>query len=116
MEADPELPAAPRQLASLYLAQNKTEQAVDPYQTAITLDPENPALFVGICLAYLHQGFFSRSHAMCSHALKLDPQLENAQKLQDYIDAKIAAMNASSQGSMPEQGEIPVPATPPHQK
>ena len=116
MEADPGLAATPRQLASLYLARHRTEQAVDAYQTAITSDPENPALFVGICLACLHQGFFGRSHAMGGRALKLDPELENGKKLQDDIAVKVAALNNQPQapGNGPRQTRLP--ATLNHQK
>lgn len=116
MEADPGLAAAPKQLASLYLARNRTGQAVDAYRTAITSDPENPALFVGICLAYLHQGAFGRSHAMGGRALKLDPEPENAKKLQDYIAAKVAVLDHQPQvpGDGPRQNRLP--ATLNHQK
>ena len=109
IEADPESLAAHTQLASLHLARNRNQEAVEAYQSAIILDPSNASLFVGICLAYLHQGHFSRSHAMCSQALRLDPELENARKLQAYIDAKVAAQQAAE-----TTGGAPPPATAVH--
>ena len=110
--ADPESVPAHTQLASLYLAQNKTQQAVEAYQAAIMLNPSNASLFVGICLSYLHQGEFSRAHAMCSQALRIDPELANARELKEYIDAKAAAVY----GNPPHPGAAgqPPPATPPH--
>lgn len=114
MQADPESRAAHRQLASLYLAQNKTGQAIEAYQNAITLDPENASLFVGICLAYMHQGAYSRSHAMCSQALRLNPDLENAQKLQAYIQAKLAAQNETQPMPHPATGGTQMPETVKH--
>ena len=95
LDADPDSLAAQKQLAALYLSQNQNQQAIDAYQTAITLQPDNPSLFLGICLAYLHEGSFSASHAMCSQALKLDPESAHAQQLKKYITAKMAAEKAN---------------------
>ena len=114
IEADPDSIAAHTQLATLYLSQNNNRQAIEAYQTAITLQPDNPSLFVGICLAYLHEGSFSASQAMCSQALELDPTLQNAQQLQAYINAKMAAERGKPTAghSRLEMGQETAPALP----
>lgn len=109
IDADPGSLAAHKQLAALYMSQNKNQQAIEAYQAAITLQPDNASLFVGICLAYLHEGSFSASQAMCSQALKLDPEMENARKLQSYIDAKMAAQRENQSAAQPatDAGQMP---------
>jgi Tfp pilus assembly protein PilF len=97
----PDSPKAHQRLAALYLSQNKNQQAIEEYQTAITLQPDNPALFAAICLAYLHEGAYSASQAMCSQALRLDPESENVQQLQQYIDARLEAENSRLQQNHP---------------
>ena len=51
-------------------------------------DPGNARLFLGIAVAYLHQQAYGMAKAMVEQALKLDPNLANAKKLGEYVDAK----------------------------
>lgn len=90
---NPESSAANERLASLYLTQNKTSEAIEAYQEAITRDPENANLFIGIAIAYLHKQYYQMAESMVNHAMELNPELENAQKLQQYIDAKKQLMD-----------------------
>lgn len=75
-------------LAAFYLSRHRVRDAIEQYQQAITLSPENPRLFVGLAIAYLHQQSYSMARAMVGRALELDPDLANARKLSDYVEAK----------------------------
>ena len=84
----PDSVRAYQQLAGVLMTQNKTREAIEAYQTAITLDPENPKLFVAIAIAYLHEQSFSAARAMGRQALQLDPGLKEASSLLEYMDAR----------------------------
>jgi len=75
-------------LGAFLMGHNKNREAVENYQQAIMRDPENPALFVAIAIAYLHDGHHERASMMAEQALRLDPSSANAQKLLEYISAK----------------------------
>lgn len=93
LKIDPESSLAHTRLANFYLTQNKIPEAIEEFQNAITSDPENASLFVGIAIAYLHQKYYQMAESMVNHAIQLNPELENAQKLKTYIDAKKDQMN-----------------------
>lgn len=84
-------------LAGFYLSTNQAAPAIEAYQDAITLRPEDPRLFLGLAIAYLHAGHHSMARAMTEQALQLDPHLNNAAKLREYIDRKQAAMRLHDQ-------------------
>lgn len=105
--ANPESAPAHAGLAALLLMQNKTAAAIPAYQDAITLDPENPRLFAALAIAYLHQSKFNMAQAMASEALRLDPDMSQAQKLQDYIEAKLDVMEQTARASTADGGLKP---------
>lgn len=92
----PDSSAAHQRLASLYLTMNKTKEAISEYQNAITLDSENPDLFIGIAIAYLHSRYYNMAQAMVMQAIELNPELAQAQKLKTYIDAKKDTLDKNS--------------------
>ena len=94
LKVNPESSVAHQRLASLYLTQNKTKEAIDEYQNAITLDSENPKLFLGIAIAYLHLKYYVMAETMVMQAIELNPELEQAKKLKTYIDAKKDVVSA----------------------
>jgi len=75
-------------LAKVLMLENQNTQAIDAYQSAIMASPEDPSLFLGISIAYLHGGEYDAANAMVAQALSLDPSLENAKKLSQYIERK----------------------------
>jgi Tfp pilus assembly protein PilF len=89
-------------LAGLYLINNKTSTAIDAYQDAITHDPENPKLFAAISIAYLHQSKYAMARAMADEALRLDPSMQQVNKINEYIEAKEAAIQAAANVSLEE--------------
>lgn len=86
-------------LAGLYLTNNKIAEAVDAYQDAITHNPENPKLFAAISIAYLHQSKYAMAMAMADEALRLDPSMTQVAKINEYIIAKEAAIQAAANAS-----------------
>ncbi len=88
LEAQPDYSVAHERLANLYLTQNKTSDAIEEFQNAITHDAENANLFIGIAIAYLHKQYYQMADAMVKQAIAINPEMKNAQKLKQYIDAK----------------------------
>jgi len=89
-------PAAHARLAGLWLTNNQNKKAIKAYQNAISADPTNPALFVALGIAYLHEGAYSMSQAMVNQALALDPEHLNGKKLQEYVNKKMEIIAQTS--------------------
>ncbi len=83
-------------LAGLYLTNNKTSKAISAYQDAITHDAENPKLYAALSIAYLHHAKYDMASAMATEALRLDPKLSGAKKINDYVVAKKEAIDAAT--------------------
>lgn len=98
----PEDPNNYAYLAGLYLTNNKTAEAIDAYQEAITHNPGNAKLFAALSIAYLHQSRFDMAKAMADEALRLDPSLKPVEKINEYIAAKQEAIDAASKVSQEE--------------
>lgn len=93
--------AANAQLAAFLMSDNRNQEAIEAYQSAIMASPEQASLFVGIAIAYLHEGSYSSAQAMAAQALALDPDLDGAKKLALYIDKKqeLLAAQAAAAGA-----------------
>ncbi|MCK5696928.1 MAG: tetratricopeptide repeat protein [Gammaproteobacteria bacterium] len=100
---NPDAKAAYANLANLYLSNNKTKKAIDAYQNAIIVDPNNAKLFAGLSIAYLHQSKYSMAKTMAEQAVELDPNMEHAKKIQEYITKKeaIIAQTSASSNTIP---------------
>ena len=107
VEEDPESAPAHATLAGFLLMQNKTKEAIPAYQDAIILDPENPKLFAALSIAYLHQSKFNMAKAMADEALRLNPEMKQAGKLNEYIDAKLEAMEQAANAPAEAVGKKP---------
>jgi Tfp pilus assembly protein PilF len=113
IELDPDSAQAHAVLAGLLQTMNRGMEAIDEYQTAITLDPENPRLYVALSISYLHQQRYAMAQAVANEALRLDPEMANAKKLVEYIEAKeevlkrAADVDISDQGPSAHAGTIP---------
>lgn len=107
VEEFPESAPAHAALAGFLLMQNKTSEAIPAYQDAIILDPENSRLFAALSIAYLHQSKFSMAKAMADEALRLNPGMKQAEKLNEYIDAKLEVMEQAASVSPAQKGEKP---------
>jgi len=76
-------------LAGLLLSQHRNDEARKEYQNAIMNDPKDPNLFLALAIVYLHEKSYSNAQAMVDIALELDPELENAVKLQQYVTTRM---------------------------
>jgi tetratricopeptide (TPR) repeat protein len=76
------------QLANFLMSENRNQEAIEAYQAAIMASPEEPGLFLGIAVAFLHEGHYGSANAMVAQALALNPELKNAKKLAEYIEKK----------------------------
>jgi len=106
IQANPDDKVAYANLANLYLIHNKSAKAISAYQEAIIHDSENPKLFAALSIAYLHQSKYSMAKAMADQAIKISPDMEQARKIQRYIDAKeqAIAQASASDADMPDDG------------
>lgn len=107
IEENPESARAHASLAGFLLMQNKTKEAIPAYQDAIVLDPENPKLFAALSIAYLHQSKFNMAKAMADEALRLNPEMKQAEKLNEYIDAKLEVMEQAANAPSETVGKKP---------
>lgn len=103
IELSPDSAQAHAVLAGLLQTLNRGTEAIDEYQTAITLDSENPKLYVALAISYLHQQRYGMAQAVANEALRLDPEMTNAKKLVEYIDAKEEVLNRASSVDISEQ-------------
>ena len=90
------LSVANARLAAFLMSDNRNREAIDAYQSAIIASPQQAGLFVGIAIAYLHEGSYSSAQAMAAQALALDPDLDGARKLTLYIDKKQQQLDADA--------------------
>jgi Tfp pilus assembly protein PilF len=113
IELDPDSAQAHAVLAGLLQTMNRGTEAIDEFQTAITLDPENPRLYVALSISYLHQQRYGMAQAVANEALRLDPEMANAKKLVEYIEAKeevlkrATSVNISGQAPSSPTGALP---------
>lgn len=107
--SNPDSSQAKSRLGAFLLSQNKAGESIPFYQDAITLNPEEPKLFAALSVAYLHQSLYSMAKAMADEALRLAPDMSQAKKLNEYIDAKqqvIEMAEKASSGSLTPDDSI----------
>jgi tetratricopeptide (TPR) repeat protein len=61
----------------------------------LTQNKNNADLFSALAVVYVHQQAYSMAQAMIHHALKLNPELASAQKMQQYLAKKMKVLNES---------------------
>ena len=83
-------------LAGLLLSQNRNDEARKEYQNAIMNDPEDPDLFLALAIVDLHERSCSNAQAMVEMALELEPDRENALKLQRYVTSRGDSLEATA--------------------
>lgn len=105
---DPDSPQARASLANLLQSTNRVNEAIDEFQTAITLDHENAGLFVALAIAYVHQKSYGMAKQMADEALRLDPSMTNAAKLKEYIDVKEEVLQRAANADVSAtDGDLP---------
>lgn len=107
IELNPDSAQAHAVLAGLLQTLNRGTEAIDEYQTAITLDPENPRLYIALSISYLHQQSYGMAQAVANEALRLDPEMANAKKLVEYIGAKEEMLERAAKADISDQAAAP---------
>ena len=86
---NPESLDAHRKLMGVYLQKRDYRNAIQTMQTAITLSPEDPKLYIALAILYDHQGAYEYAVPILDQALKLDPNQQMAKDYKATIEQKI---------------------------
>ena len=108
---------AHRKLMGVYLLKQDYSNAIRTMQSAITLSPEDPKLFISLAFLYEHSGALELAKGMLGQALKLDPDNKIAQDYKLVIQQKIDEFNAAhgqAQGASPHAGSSSPHGASPH--
>lgn len=93
IELDPGAALPHARLAGLLLSQHRNDEARIEYQNAIMNDPQDAGLFLALAIVYLHEKSYSNAQAMVDIALELEPDSENALKLQQYVTTRVDTLD-----------------------
>jgi tetratricopeptide (TPR) repeat protein len=96
------LPLIHAQLAAVYQANGKTEEALKEYQEALKINNKNAGIHYNIADIYYKTGRFNDAIQKFKEALKVEPDywlafsgLAEAYKHQDHIDEAVTSYNSS---------------------
>ena len=104
IEKNPASLDAHRKLMGVYLQMRDYRKAIQTMQTAITLSPEDPKLFVALAILYDHQGAYEYAIPILDEALALDPDLQLARDYKTSIQHKMDMQNtATESGILPQE-------------
>jgi len=98
---NPESLDAHRKLMGVYLQKRDYLKAIETVQTAITLSPEDPKLFVALAILYDHAGAYEYAIPILDEALKLDPNQQLAKEYKASIQQKIDMQNIAMESGNP---------------
>lgn len=96
IELDPGAALPHARLAGLLLSQHRNDKARMEYQNAIMNDPQDAGLFLALAIVYLHEKSYSNAQAMVDIALELEPDGENALKLQQYVTSRMGQLETTA--------------------
>jgi tetratricopeptide (TPR) repeat protein len=103
---NPESLDAHRKLMGVYLQMRNYTKGIQIIQSAITLSPEDPKLFIALAILYDHQGAYEYAVPVLDAALALDPNqqlaLDYKAKIQQKIEMQNIAMEAGNQSHAAE--------------
>jgi len=83
VDADPKSTLAHTRLGGAYLMAQRYDNAIEEFQTSIALDADNAGAFIGLGVAYLHQGRSGQAKAALTEARRLAP--DKAAEIDDLI-------------------------------
>ncbi|MBF0264484.1 MAG: tetratricopeptide repeat protein [Gammaproteobacteria bacterium] len=93
IEKNPKSMEAHRKLIGVLILQKHYSKAVRVMQSAITLSPEDPKLFIGLAFLYEHSRNYEFASHMLGQALKLDPDNKMAKDYKVHIKNKIKLLD-----------------------
>lgn len=67
-------------LGTLYLQENRIDDAVSQLEAATRINPDHPSAFVNLAVAFIHKGDFDAAVNECEEALFIDPKHTPAYK------------------------------------
>jgi tetratricopeptide (TPR) repeat protein len=106
IEKNPHSLDAHRKLMGVYLQMRDYRQAVQTMQSAISLSPEDPKLFIALAILYDHQGAYEYAAPILDQALVLDPNSQMARdykaKIEQKIEKRKLAMESANPGPQNE--------------
>lgn len=108
---NPESLDAHRKLMGVYLQMRDYRNAIETMQSAITLSPEDPKLFIALAILYDHTGAYEYALPILNEALALDSDNKLAQDYKVSIQQKIEQQRLAM-----EPGKSPHGAGMPHSK
>ena len=98
---NPESLDAHRKLMGVYLQMRDYQKAIETMQTAITLSPEDPKLFIALAILYDHAGAYEYAIPILDEALKLDPNQQLAKEYKASIQQKVDMQNIAMESANP---------------
>jgi tetratricopeptide (TPR) repeat protein len=104
---NPESLDAHRKLMGVYLQMRDYQKAIQIMQTAITLSPEDPKLFIALAILYDHAGAYEYAIPMLDEALKQDPNQQLAKEYKASIQQKIDMENIAMESDNPHGSDQP---------
>lgn len=99
LASNPESAAAHASLAGYLLGQGQTKSSISYFQDAIILNPEEPKYFSALSVAYLHQKRYNMARAMVNEALRLQPEMQQADRILEYLDTKEQVLKMAQQAN-----------------
>ena len=90
LEKEPRSVDAHMKLAGMYIARQQYRAAVETFQQAIGIKPDNADAFIGMAIGYLHLGDPALAYAALEEAARIDP------KKRDRVEALMAHIDARS--------------------
>jgi Flp pilus assembly protein TadD len=101
IKKNPQSLEAHRKLMGVYLQKRDYRNAILTMQSAITLSPDDPKLYVALAILYDHSGAYEYALPILDQALKLESNNKLAQEYRLSIQLKVEeqrlAMESSSQ-------------------
>lgn len=92
---------AHRKLMGVYLQMRNYRKGIQTMQTAISLSPEDPKLYIALAILYDHQGAYEYAKAILDEALALDPDQQIAKDFRTSIQGKIERQNIAMESTTP---------------
>jgi len=99
---------AHRKLMGVYLQKRDYRKAVETMQSAISLSPEDPKLFVALAILYDHQGAYEYAVPVLDQALALDPNQQLAKDYKASIQQKIEMQRVAMESTADPHQDIDI--------
>lgn len=99
VEKNPQSLDGYRKLMGVYLQMRNYSKAIQAMQSAISLSPEDPKLFIALAILYDHQGAYEYALPILEQALKLDPSSQMARDYKVSMEQKIEIQKLAMESS-----------------